>query len=87
MASAGPDDVARVWDADTGALRAVLTGHHARVSAVDFSRDGATLATASWDGTARLWDVATLDAPTAALVHDAARTWGLALADALDRSR
>ena len=87
IASAGPDDVARVWDADTGALRAVLTGHHARVSAVDFSRDGATLATASWDGTARLWDVATLDAPTAVLVHDATRTWGLALADALDRSR
>jgi WD40 repeat protein len=83
VASAGPDDVARVWDAETGALRAVLAGHQALVSAVEFSSDGATLATASWDGTARLWDVATLDAPVDALVHEAEATWGLALTDAL----
>jgi len=74
-----------VWDAETGALRAVLSGHAARVSAVDFSRDGATLATASWDGTARLWDLATLDASVESLVHDAEVTWGLTLVDALDR--
>ncbi len=83
VASAGPDAAARVWDAETGALRAVLTGHDARVSAVDFSLDGRTLATASWDGAARLWDLATLDVPAQTLVDEAEATWGLGLADAL----
>ncbi len=85
IASAGPDDLARLWDAETGALRAVLSGHAARVSAVDFSRDGAMLATASWDGTARLWDLATLGASVESLVREAEVTWGLGLAEALDR--
>ena len=85
VASAGPDDAARVWDADTGALRAVLTGHDARVAAVEFSRDSRFVATGSWDGTTRLWDLATLDETVAALVADAGTTWGLDLAGALAR--
>ncbi|MBA3549911.1 MAG: protein kinase [Nannocystis sp.] len=83
VASAGPDTAARVWDAETGALRAVLTGHDARVSSVDFSADSRTLATGSWDGAARLWDLGTLDVPAEMLVSDAEVTWGLTLADAL----
>ncbi|MGC5011813.1 WD40 repeat domain-containing serine/threonine protein kinase [Streptosporangium sp. DT93] len=39
--------------------RAVLTGHTDSVESVTFSPDGHTLATASADGTARLWDVRT----------------------------
>ncbi|WP_434427862.1 WD40 repeat domain-containing protein [Nannocystis pusilla] len=85
IASSGPDDGARVWDATTGDLRAVLSGHHARVASVDFSLDGRTLATGGWDGAARLWDLATLDLPVDALARDAEATWGLSLADALDR--
>ena len=85
IASAGPDDAARVWDASTGTLRAVLTGHDARVAAVDFSPDGATLATASWDGAARLWNLATLDADADELLRSAESTWGLTLAEALQR--
>ena len=85
VASAGPDHLARVFAADTGALRAVLSGHAARVVSVDFSRDGATLATGSWDGTARLWDLASLDASVDALAREAAATWGPALVDAPDR--
>lgn len=85
IATAGPDDAARVWDAGTGALRAVLAGHDARVASVDFSADSSTLATGSWDGTARLWDIATLDIPAATLVREAEATWGLDLDDALGR--
>ncbi|QLY27743.1 protein kinase [Nocardia huaxiensis] len=38
-------------------LRAVLSGHTGLVHAVAFSPDGKTLATASFDNTARLWNV------------------------------
>ena len=38
---------------------ASLTGHTDRVHAVAFSPDGHTLLSGSYDGTARLWDVAT----------------------------
>ena len=38
--------------------RATLIGHSGTVSALAFNPSGTTLASASWDGTARLWDVA-----------------------------
>ncbi len=41
---------------------AVLEGHGAWVSSVDFSPDGTTLASGSSDGTAKLWDVASQEA-------------------------
>src|SRR5262249_59722356 len=37
---------------------AKLKGHEDRVLALSFSRDGRTLATGSWDQSAKLWDVA-----------------------------
>jgi len=39
-------------------LRATLQGHTNRVTSVAYSPDGKTLASASWDGTIKLWDVA-----------------------------
>ncbi len=37
--------------------KAVLSGHTKRVYSVAYSPDGSTLASASWDGTLRVWDV------------------------------
>ena len=47
-----------VWDLKSGKLQQTLTGHSNFVDSVKFSPDGRKLATASQDGTARVWDVA-----------------------------
>ena len=48
-----------LYDTDTGAEVALLTGHTGEVLSVMFSPDGRTLAGGNWDGTIRLWDVVT----------------------------
>jgi RNA polymerase sigma factor (sigma-70 family) len=48
-----------VADADTGKPVRSLRGHTNRLTSVAFSSDGALIATASWDSTARVWDVKT----------------------------
>lgn len=61
----------RVRAGDPGA-RVVLAGHTEPVYAVDFAPDDARVATASLDGTARIWDVAT-GALLTTFEHTAAR--------------
>ena len=48
-----------LWDVSTGSLLRTLDGHKDRVNSLSFSPDGTTLASGSYDDTARLWDVNT----------------------------
>jgi eukaryotic-like serine/threonine-protein kinase len=59
VASAGDDNVARLWDSGTGALLATCRGHASKVLSTAFRPDGARLVTTSSDGTVRQWDAAT----------------------------
>jgi WD40 repeat protein len=68
LATASDDQMARLWDARTGKLLAVL-GHDEEVVRVAFSPDGRRLVTASYDGTARIWDAQTGKALADPLKH------------------
>jgi WD40 repeat protein/serine/threonine protein kinase len=51
------DATARLWNAESGDMLHVLSGHQGGVVSAAFSPDGSRLATASHDGTARIWRV------------------------------
>ena len=55
FASAGADGRIAIWEAGRSAPISVLQGHSAPVAALAVSPDGATLASASWDASVRLW--------------------------------
>jgi WD40 repeat protein len=89
IVTASDDRTARVWEAASGAERAVLRGHKGRMRA-SFSPDGGRIVTASTDRTARVWEAAT-GRQVASIALDAAVTaacWHgdtIALGDALGR--
>mmetsp|Transcript_25938 Transcript_25938/g.46775 ORF Transcript_25938/g.46775 Transcript_25938/m.46775 type:complete len:930 (+) Transcript_25938:98-2887(+) len=46
-----------VWSVQTGKLTDVLTGHLGPIASLDFHPVRGTLASASWDGTVKVWDL------------------------------
>jgi cytochrome c len=58
FASAGEDGRIALWRRGSAAPERVLEGHTAPVVALAVSADGALLGSASWDGTARVWTLA-----------------------------
>src|SRR5258705_12501866 len=56
--TAGADGRIAIWTAGNAQPDAVLEGHSAPIVSLAVSPDGATLASASWDQTIRLWPLA-----------------------------
>ncbi|KAE8231978.1 hypothetical protein CF326_g2998 [Tilletia indica] len=70
--SGGEDDRAHIWDTLTGQTIALLEGHTDSVINVGWSADGKMAATASMDGTVRVWSAA---AAAAGGGDDATSAW------------
>jgi hypothetical protein len=56
IATAGEDNVARLWHAEDGAPASAPLRHQGIVMGLNFRRDGRLLASGSVDGMLRLWD-------------------------------
>jgi hypothetical protein len=87
LASAGDDDLVRLWDVAAGRERRALDAG-AKVAALAFAADGRTLAAALENGTIRVWEVVTgrvrrdLEGHAGAVLHLAFAPDGRTLATA-----
>jgi WD40 repeat protein/transcriptional regulator with XRE-family HTH domain len=59
LATVGPNDTAKIWDAASGKELLTLTGHKDAILALAYSLDGTRIATASFDTTTKVWDART----------------------------
>jgi len=59
-----------VWSLQTGKILDILSGHSGPISQLAFNPQGAaTMASSSWDGTVKLWDVFKKNTPQESLIH------------------
>jgi WD40 repeat protein len=66
LATTGPKDTARLWDATSGREIGELPGHSDHVQSISFSPDGKRLVTGSYDRAVRIWDIASITKSAAA---------------------
>jgi WD40 repeat protein len=59
VVSGSLDHTIGIWDAQTGELKGIFSGHSDSVSSVAFSRNSSCVASGSRDRTVRIWDVGT----------------------------
>jgi WD40 repeat protein len=78
-------DVVALWDPASSARPDALRGHRGRVVAAAFSPNGASLATASHDGTVRLWDLESLRDTVVMASSDGSAAWSVAFDSGGDR--
>jgi WD40 repeat protein len=62
-----------LWDLETGKQASSLRGHTAKITGIGFSTNGALMATASYDGSVRIWHLDDLN--TLPVVFDDHATW------------
>ena len=57
MASAGTDNLIKLWDLGSGSLIKSMAGHEANIYSLTFSRNGEILASGGDDDSVRIWSV------------------------------
>jgi WD40 repeat protein len=62
-----------IWDLASGKLTSSLRGHTAKITAISFASDGTLMASASYDGSLRIWHLDDLN--TLPIVYDDHATW------------
>jgi periodic tryptophan protein 2 len=73
VVTAGTSDLFEiyVWNLQTGKILDIMTGHTGPVCALAFHPIRGTLASGSWDGTVRTWDLYKKDVSTEGISHSA----------------
>jgi WD40 repeat protein len=57
IAAGGQDEKVKVWDTTTGKLTLIYTGHKQPIMSVQWSRDGKSIVSSSFDKTVQIWTV------------------------------
>ncbi|KAJ1934756.1 WD repeat-containing protein 61, partial [Linderina pennispora] len=61
LATAGSDEVVKIWDVQSGECMQQLRGSDYAITSLDVNKQGTRLLTSSMDNKIRLWDIESLD--------------------------